>query len=193
MIDIIHINPDSTQPMCVFGVVMNEAGVKIENEMVAWLRNHYHVIEVRHDGTHYEQPALRYMQNLCKDTGRPCLYVHTKGAYNKPTRSGRIRRMWRDEFVGKQQLYFDIVEQSNAPCVATPFTGEDRLTRYNGFVANAAAMKAIPDIVPNDDRMVFERIFANNKNIKIVGVCLNNVTGDTLKHTAHLYLSNYYS
>ena len=154
------INIKSNNPYCVLGVVDNERGREIAAEMREWLVPHYKLIEVWHDGTLFEQPALRYVQNLCATTKKPCLYIHTKGAFNRPELSAEVRAMWKHEFTANRDLYFGLVNRPYG-AVACPFTGRDKTTWYNGFVTNAQAMAEIPRLDPHTNRMTFERIFIN--------------------------------
>lgn len=170
---IVEVNEDSANPYCVFGVAETEAGIAIEKEMRAWLEPNYHLIEIWHDGTLFEQPALRYMQDLCKETGKPCLYIHTKGAFNRPELSADIREMWKHEFTVNRDLYFGLVNRPYA-VVACPATGSDKTTWYNGFVANTRAMQEIPPIEPDKNRMKFERLFIGTKP-QVIGVLRNDL------------------
>lgn len=190
---VVRVNPESTNPFCVFGVADNEKGRIIEQEMRAWLEPNYNLIEIWHDGSLFEQPALRYMQDLCKETGKPCLYLHSRGAYNfHPSTTLRTRRMWRGEYRRNRDKYFDIVKTA-APTVACPFTGSEKYTWYNGFVANAAAMSAIPPIEPNEDRMVFERLFKGS-DVNVVATFVNVEDGEDLNSlkAARKYLMSCY-
>ena len=173
MAKIIDITPDSTNPLCVFGVADTEAGRSIEKEMREWLEPNYHLIEVWHDGSLFEQPALRYMQDLVKETGKPCLYIHSKGAYRRPELSADIRQMWKHEFTVNRDLYFGLVNRPYA-VVACPATGSDKTTWYNGFVANKRAMSEIPPIEPNTNRFVFERLFIGQRP-QVIGVMRNDL------------------
>lgn len=161
------VNNDDSKPLCVFGVADNEAGREIEKEMLEWLVPNYNVIEVVHDGTLFEYPALHFMQELCIKTGKPCLYIHTRGAYHRWNTTKPTRRMWRDEFVNHKNWYFKTVNYVY-PTVSCPSTGTTKIPLYNGFVTNAAAMVAIPEFKPSEDRMVFEQMFTNTK-VHVIG------------------------
>lgn len=173
------------KPLCVLGILDTPKGNEIAAEMMEWLQPLHEVHKVYHDGTQYEYPALQYAQELSKDTGRGVLYLHTKGAVNKPERSRRIRNMWRELFGDSGAL--PTIEIVNATVlsgmtikiVLCPFTGIDRMTRYNGFYATAGAWAAIPEIQPNKDRMVFEKLF-RHANVTIVGLLHNNIGHDNL-------------
>ena len=112
------------------------------------------------------------MQDLCLKTDLPCLYLHTKGAFNRQEFSKEIRNMWKHEFGENKDLYFKLVDRPYA-VVACPFTGHDKTTWYNGFVTNAQAMREIPQITPGD-RMKFERLFINQKP-QVLGTIRNDV------------------
>lgn len=165
-------NIEAGKPYCVFGVVDNERGREIEKEMREWLEPEYSLYEVWHDGTLFEQPALRFMQDLCKTSDRPALYIHTKGAFNRQELSDRIREMWKREFTIHKDTYFDLVARPFG-VVACPATGSDKTTWYNGFVANARAMAEIPLIEPNKNRMKFERLFIG-QSPQVIGVLRND-------------------
>lgn len=161
------------KPICVLGVVDNEAGRAIEREMLAWLEPLYDVHVVLHDGTKFEQPAIRYMQDICLRDKVPCLYLHTKGAFNRPELSTVVRSMWKHEFTTKKDVYFGLVDRPYA-AVACPFTGSDKTTWYNGFVTNWQAMAAHPLIEPNANRMKFERLFIGSQT-QVFGVVRNDM------------------
>lgn len=169
----IEINKDTSLPYCVLGVVDNERGAEIEKEMRKWLEVRYRLIEVWHDGSLYEQPALRFMQDLCINLHVPCLYLHTKGAYNRPELSKIVRKMWAHEFSKNRDLYFQLVDRPYA-VVACPTTGSDKTTWYNGFVTNWQAMADHPLIEPNANRMKFERLFVGSAT-QVIGVLRNDL------------------
>lgn len=176
------INPDSTNPYCIFGVADTELGREIEKEMRSWLEPNYNLIEIWHDGSQFEYPALKYLQDFCKETGKPCLYIHTKGAYNRQEWSKTIRDMWKYEFTINKDLYFELVNRPFA-VVACPATGSDKTTWYNGWVTNAKAMLEIPEITPSTNRMKYERLFIGQKP-QVIGVIRNDFHRE-LGHTDH--------
>ena len=71
--------------ICVFGVLVNDEGLKIEKSMLEWLLPEYEVYSVyqKYPGNLYEYPALRFAQwfSLFYNISI-ILYVHTKGAAN---------------------------------------------------------------------------------------------------------------
>lgn len=176
------------RPYAVFGIADTPDGHDIADEMMCWLFQEYEVHAVIHDGKLFEQPALRYAQRLSLLTDQPVLYIHTKGAYNKPIRSQRIRDLWRLEFGHNKDFYFKRAKEPGARVIC-PFTGPDRMTRYNGFVANADAWGVIPEIRPNADRMVFEKLWKNAPSVEIVGTIYNDIDTNNLGKV-HEYLRN---
>ncbi|MCQ2310173.1 MAG: hypothetical protein MJZ64_00260 [Paludibacteraceae bacterium] len=171
----LQVFPNTTKPLCVFGALDTDNGRAIADEMLQWLVPHYEVHVVWHDGSQFEQPALRYMQDLCKERNVPCLYLHTKGAWNSTRMDNvRIRAFWKKEFTERQEEYFDAVDCAR-PSVACPFTGDDGTTWYNAFVVNAAAMRVHPEIRPNANRMKFERLFVKRNEVRVCGMVSNAI------------------
>ena len=177
------------RPTCVFGAVDTPNGRAIADEMLAWITPEYNTHVVWHDGRMFEYHALRYAQELAMREDIPVLYLHTKGACNKPERSALIRKMWRREFGGCKNYYFTAL--GDAPRVICPFTGPDRIHRYNGFVANAAAWRAIPTIQPNENRMVFEHLWRYAPEVEMVGTIYEDITSENLGKI-HEYLRKNY-
>ena len=182
-----YISPGS--PSCVLGVMDTERGRKIAADMRRWLLPHYDIHQVLHDGSLYEQPALAYMQKLCIETNRPCLYIHARGACHFWNTTKPSWRMWEREFVDDRDRYLSIVN-CKKPVAACPFTGPLKHTWYNGFMANAAAMAAIPPIQPNEDRYVFEDIFRDSPVI-VVGTIFDDITPETLPKARGYMLNTY--
>jgi hypothetical protein len=113
------------------------------------------------------------MQALCVEEQEPCLYLHTKGAFNQHSDTESVRKMWQREFTERIRLYFDLVNRPFSS-VACPFTGSDKTTWFNGFVANERAMADIPPIEPNENRKVFERLFRGT-DVNVIGVIRSDI------------------
>lgn len=156
------------KPICVFGIMTTEKGLRIADEMRKWLCEVYDVREVVHDGSLYELPALLEAQRISRETGEPVLYIHTRGAVNEYNTTVPTRRMWREEFGRQWKKYFTIAS-ANTPMVVCPFVDFDRETRYNGFVANTAAWDML-DLKPTTDRMDYERLWAGKKECTVLGL-----------------------
>ena len=161
------------KPLCVLGVVDSERGRAIRDEMLAWLEQSYDVLCVHHDGSEFEYPALRYAQSMSKSTNRPVLYLHTKGAFNRAELSEEVRRMWKHEFGARSHIYWELVNRPYA-VVACPFTGSDKTTWYNGFIANTRAWSEIPPIGSPSNRMKAERLFIGQRP-QVIGVVRNDM------------------
>lgn len=176
------------KPLCVLGVLDTPKGNEIKDKMLEWLRPIYEVCVVYHDGTAFEYPALRFMQSLLMRENRPCLYIHTRGAVNRWNTTDATHRMWREQFGTNFGTYFSLVNV-DYPAVACPFSGSDKKTWYNGFVANQKAMAEIGTITPHEDRMYFENMFANTA-VNVKGVLVDYGTGNP--NTARQYLLEHY-
>lgn len=158
------------KPLCVFGIMGNEQGLKIADEMREWLRPVYDVFEVVHDGKQFELPALKEAQRLAVEYDEPVLYIHTRGAVNTYPTTVPTRRMWREEFGRQWRKYFTIA-QTPDPIVVCPFVDYDKETRYNGFVASAAAWAQL-DLQPTTDRMDYERLWCKHDNTPVLGLLI---------------------
>ena len=174
------------KPLCVFGSMQTERGKEIEQKTLNWLLPVYNVVLVKHDGTQYEYPALHEAQRLSIETGRPVLYLHTRGAINRYNTTIPTRRMWKDQFTIHREKYFSAVK-TNDPIVAAPFIDHNGVfrTRYNGFIANTAAWEAIGEIQPNKDRHFFEYLF-DGHNVKHIGILLQSNTNNIINIRKYL-------
>lgn len=178
------------KPWAVLCSAQNEQGKQIEEEQLAWLKEKYNIYLVRHDCTLFEYPGLRFLQMMTIRTGKPMLYIHTRGAFHRWKTTLPTRRMWEHEFGVEQQKYFDLVN-TYEPTVACPFSGKSKYTLYNGFVANAAAMAAIPTIEQSSDRFIYEKIFEGS-NVNVIGTIVNIQDDDENKHAARKFLDENY-
>lgn len=178
--------------ICVLGIVDSERGRAIAKDMLAWLEPKYEVIQVLHDGTRFEEPALVEAQTTSLIRQEPVLYLHTRGAYNVHKTTAPTHRMWRDQFgTEKTDRYFRLIDSTH-PIVACPFTGSKGVTWYNGFVANPSAWKIVQIPAPSE-RMQYERLFVNS-GIDVIGLLTNmpdNEQEDSV-HAARLYLFSHY-
>ena len=160
------------KPNCVFNIMNNEAGARIYAEMIEWLGRVYEVHEVWHDGSRFEYDGLKRLQDVCAETGCACLYIHTRGAVNVWKTTEATRRMWAEEFGVQWRKYF-LIAENPLPTVVCPFVDYDRETRYNGFVANAAAMAAV-SIKLTTDRMDYERLWRDAPDVRMVGTLIQD-------------------
>ena len=165
-------NPNAHK--CILCAVNNPRGQSIAKDMLRWLKPIYEIHVIWHDGTKYEYPGIKYLQDLCISINEPCLYLHTRGAYHFHSNTTmQTHKLWRQEFGQSRDIYFKLVD-TDVPAAACPFSGKNKHTWYNGFVVNVAAMKAIPEIQPTEDRMFFERIFRDTE-VNICTTKLSNI------------------
>lgn len=159
------------RPFCVLGSMQTDKGKVIEEEMLAWLTPHFNVYLVRHDGRAFEYTAIKFLKDVMSKQDAPCFYLHTKGAFYTRKVSHRVRNMWRHEFAAMQDKYLRAVD-GDMPKVACPYTGSDKVTWYNGWCANAAAIREM-NLIKTDDRFYYEYMLF--KNAEVVGLRMNNI------------------
>lgn len=145
--------------LCVYNCLDTPRGLEIAAEMLSWLEPLYRVHVVHHDGSRFEYWGIKYLKELVERTGQPCLYLHTKGACNKPARSMLVRRMWRCEFgdEDRAKMYFDVVDCERS-VIACPIGEPRKIPSYNGFVVNKAACEAF-EVGFNGDRLLYEQMW----------------------------------
>lgn len=160
-----------SKPIAVLGIMTTPEGLKIADEMCAWMQPIYELHKVEHDGSLFELPALKAAQALSIERNEPVLYIHTRGAVNVWRTTIPTRKMWKEEF-GRQWLkYFTVAGMQQKPVVVCPFVDSDRETRYNGFVANPSAWAQL-DLQPTKDRMDYERLW-RDKECTVLGLLFN--------------------
>ena len=167
------------KPLCVFGVLENGNGLKIEKEMLEWLIPNYNIYIVyqKNPGKLYEYPALRFAQWLIKKKNKDfLLYLHSKGA-SHPNRSKNIqiivRKLWEHEFSGNNKNKYINSILTNKTDVATLFTYGRKKTWFNGFFISNRAFDIIGKIKIKK-RMYYERMFVNTK-VRVLGILSNKV------------------
>ena len=159
------------KPFCVLGSMQTELGKAIEEELLAWLTPRFNVYLVRHDGRAFEYTAIKLLKDVMSRQDKPCFYLHTKGAFYTRKVSHRVRNMWRYEFGGLTERYLQAVN-GDTPKVACPYTGSDKVTWYNGWCANAAAIREM-NLIKTDDRFFYEYMLF--KNAEVIGLRMNNI------------------
>ena len=178
-----------SKPICVFGIMNTPKGLKIAEEMRSWLAPVYDLHEVEHDGSLFELPALLEAQRLSRETLRPVLYIHTRGAVNEYIYTVPTRRMWKEEFGRQGDKYFAIADKICGAAVVCPFVDYDRETRYNGFVANTQAWNLL-DLKPTKDRFDYERLWINEPTCEVLGLLINR-SDRAIKDIRQYLLRNY--
>ncbi len=160
---------------CVLGVLANEAGLQIQQEMFKWIYKFYNIISVTQDapGTLYEYPAIRFAQWYSIQNNMPILYLHTKGAFNQTPIQNTIRNMWQFEFSVYHDWYVENAMTLN-DFVGCPFT-DGQSTWFNGWVANTSAFSHINKIPISTDRYTYETgLWNTGMQVQVTGRLLNN-------------------
>lgn len=181
--------PNHGKPYCVFGSMQTERGKKIEELTLRWLRPYYDVYVVKHDGRDFEYTAIKFMHDFIGRKNASCLYLHTKGACNQRECAIRVRRMWRYEFTERQKEYLKAIEGDGA-IVATPYTGKEKVTWFNGWFANAEAIRTM-NLIKTRNRFWYE--YELFKDAEVKGMRLGNIVDtDNKLQTMHADLIKYF-
>ena len=162
---------DDHKPFCVLGSMQTDKGKAIEEEMLAWLAPRFNVYLVRHDGRAFEYTAIAFLKKIMSNQDEPCFYLHTKGAFYTRKLSHRVRNMWRFEFGGRADRYLQAVK-GDTPKVSCPYTGSEKVTWYNGWCANAAAIRTM-HLIKTDDRFYYEYLLFTDADV--IGLRMNDV------------------
>ena len=167
----------NTPIMCILGCLLTEAGKSIKAEMIEQFRKKYDIIAVNQEppGKFFEYPALSFAQQFSIITGKPVLYVHTKGAANPKNvyNQTKVRWLWYNEFISRYNDYNTYVSK-HINDVVCPFSGGSQYTWMNGFIATPSAWKHV-HLRQTFDRYYYEYIFQGTP-VKIHGRIMNNVT-----------------
>lgn len=159
---------------CVLGVLKTELGLKIKEEMLAWLEPVYDVTLIEVDPPNDIEFELPFIKKACEvsiESNEPVLYLHTKGAAMQNDAQALVREFWRREFGGKSEKYFEAVNTDSAKASAPIAGTEDPVCWFNGFVMNAAAAKQIlPILKVQSNRYWFERGMLKEANVLAVGL-----------------------
>ena len=171
----------SNKILCIFGVLKNSYGKKIEEEMLKWLIPYYNIYIVyqKYPGKLFEYPALKFAQYLIKKKKKTLLlYVHSKGAFNpyRDNIQNIVRELWKFEFSGNNIKKYITPIINNQTDVATLFTNENKTTYFNGFYISYRAFDIIGNLDKklNKPRFVFENLFHKTK-ARVLGILENNV------------------
>ena len=179
-IKIVHkTNNSEDKPLCIFGVLENNNGLKIEEEMLKWLIPEYNVYIVyqKKPGKFFEYPALRFAQWIIKKKNKTfLLYLHSKGA-SHPNRSKNIqmivRKLWKHEYSGDNKNKYINAILTNKTDVATMFSYRRKKTWFNGFFVSQKAFDLIGK-VKIKKRMYYEIMFGKTK-ARVLGILNNKV------------------
>lgn len=158
---------------CVLGVLTTEAGLKIKEEMLSWLKPIYEVfcVEQEAPGVLYEYPAIKMAADLAVDLNEPVLYLHTKGAAMPNQAQPMVRAFWQHEFTVNSEKYFEMVDDCK-PLVSAPYTMHKNIAWFNAFVMNPmAASKLLVYLKPQEDRYWFEqKIWNQDSSVTMLGL-----------------------
>ena len=200
-IKIIHKTNDSlNKTLCVFGVLENNNGKKIEKEMLEWLIPNYNVYIVyqKFPGKLFEYPALKFAQYLInKKNETILLYIHTKGAFYPKRKNIQnvVRQLWEYEFSGNNKKKYISPILNNQTDVTTMFSGNNKITWFNGFFASKRAFKMIENKFKKryKKRHKYETLFRNTK-VRVLGIINNklnrNVHPYAIKYLNYIKLKN---
>lgn len=160
---------------CVLGSILNNEGIKIEQEMLNWLSQKYDVISIKQLKPYnlFEYPGILFALKLSIDSNENVLYLHTKGAYNQGFYQSHIRNLWKDEFINHYDDYIKLLT-NNKNAIACPFTGSYKWTWYNGFFISPAAINNFT-LKQDSNRYYYETLFQNEKNINVIGRIYNDI------------------
>ena len=180
LIKIVHkTNNSEDKPLCIFGVLENNNGLKIEEEMLKWLIPEYNVYIVyqKYPGKLFEYPALRFAQWIIKKKNKTfLLYLHSKGAFH-PKRSKNIqmivRKLWKHEYSGNNKNKYINSILINKTDVSTMFSYYRKKTWFNGFFVSQKAFDLIGK-VKIKKRMYYEIMFGKTK-ARVLGILSNKV------------------
>ena len=167
--------------VCIFGVLVNDEGLEIENSMLEWLLPEYDVYSVyqKYPGNLYEYPALRFAQWFSLFYNQSIiLYVHTKGAFNNGKHQKEIRLLWKHEFTyPRNKLYINILK-SNFSDISLPFRN-GTCTWFNGMFISKRAFNKINKINYDEKRYYYECLFMSNskeKNVRFQGILNDSIS-----------------
>lgn len=167
---------------CVLGVLTTEAGIKIKEEMLSWLKPIYDVfcVEQEAPGVLYEYPAIKMAADLAVDLNEPVLYIHTKGAAMPNQAQPMVRAFWQHEFTINSEKYFEMVNDCK-PLVSAPYTMHKNTAWFNAFVMNPmAASKLLVYLKPQEDRYWFEqKIWNQDSSVTMLGLYDDKVASFT--------------
>lgn len=161
---------------CVLGVLKTELGLKIKEEMLAWLSPLYDVMTVEQEapGELFEYPAIKMAACLAAESYEPVLYVHTKGAFYQNPTQPHVREYWRQEFVEKAEQYFAPCEKNkDDPVVTAPVVAKNKkVCWFNGFVMSPGAARQLNRVLATKkDRMWFEQdMWGQCDNVNVIGI-----------------------
>jgi len=160
-----HKSNKNNSLVCVFGILVNDFGLKIEKEMLDWLSPEYEIYKVyqKFPGILYEYPSLKFAEWLTENKNISfLLYLHSKGATHKYLTGGeqKIRNFWKNEFTKpRNKLYISPII-NNETDISTPLS-DGAYTWYNGMFISKRAFRQ-NRVYLEINRYIYEKLFINN-------------------------------
>ena len=192
-IKIVHKTIDSVnKTLCVFGVLESKNGKKIEKEMLEWLIPNYdvYIVYQKFPGKFFEYPAIKFAQYLINKKNKTLLlYIHTKGAFYPKRKNIQsvVRQLWKYEYSGKNKNKYISPILNNLTDVTTMFSGDKKITWFNGFFASKRAFKIIENKLKKryKKRHKYETLFKRTM-VRVLGIINNK-----LNRNVHPHAKNY--
>lgn len=195
---IIKKNNSLYDTICIFGILVNDKGIQIANEMLEWLIPEYDVYCVyqKYPGNLFEYPALRFAQWLSLIFNiKIILYIHTKGAFYPNKHQDKVRDLWKYEFSNpRKNIYINLLK-NNFSDITLPFRYE-KSTWFNGMFISNRAFNLINTIeYCKSNRWYYESLFrqSNNNlnNIRLKGVLNDSLSPKYVDFEINKYLTNH--
>ena len=168
--------------ICIFGILVNPEGLKIEKEMLAWLSVEYDIYSIyqKYPGILYEYPYLRFAQWIIQKLNKTLiLYLHTKGAFNSHIIQTYIRKLWMNEFKQpRNKIYIEFLLK-NKTDITLPFR-KGKCTWFNGMFISKRAFDLIPEVPVSKIRHFYEGGLFDIVNIRIKGIINDNQSPYTI-------------
>ena len=168
--------------ICIFGVLVNQEGIKIEKEMLDWLLTEYDIYCVyqKYPGILYEYPYLRFAQWIIQTLNKTILlYLHTKGAFHSNINQFYVRKLWMNEFKHPRNQIYIYSILKNKTDISLPYR-KDKCTWFNGMFISKRAFDLIPLVSINKVRHFYEGGLFSVVNIRIQGIINDNQSPYTI-------------
>ena len=178
--------------LCIFGILENKNGYKIEKEMLEWLLPEYDVYCVyqKYPGILYEYPAIRFAQYIINNKKKDyALYIHSKGAFYPSQLQNDIRNVWKNEYTKSNKINYVRPLKKNIADVTCIITNHGKITWFNSFFATKKGFNFLDKIKPSKSRYDFESQFSKT-NAKVLGILCNNSHHPLEIINKYIYLYN---
>ena len=178
--------------VCIFGILVNDKGIEIANEMLEWLNEEYDVycIYQKYPGNFFEYPALRFAQWLSLIFNiKIILYIHTKGAFYPSKNQDKVRELWKYEFTNPRKNVYINLLKNNLADITLPFRCGVS-TWFNGMFISNRAFNLI-NIIENFkyNRWYYESLFKQS-SIRLKGILNDSIEAKYIIFEINKYLHN---